>query len=273
MAVKKIAVLGENGFLGKKLVRLFGIAGHHVKGFSRGESPRDDEHFDLLVDATSQKNRYDLHVYLDSLKRFIHISGVKRIVFLQSFSTLQDWTGGDEQLLNFGVKCHMHTPYSKLKLEKELLLMSSNLGVEMKFLYLPIVLGAGGIWDSFKENLSGENVVEVPLVEGLHYTSIPYISKIILSSNETQIGRELVVEGRAKLTEILEIPEQRIRERSYKYPKAVSLFLLALYRYLKAFPLIPHALDFLLSKVFFIRSRSFPSFFYWELFKIQNLKL
>lgn len=258
----KIAILGSNGFLGRSLAKRAKDNNHLVYKFARGEFPKKGEEFDLLIDATSQYSRSDVHDYLDCLKKFNDLAKISKIVTLQSFSTITEKVS-NEDCINFGISPKFKTPYSCIKLYKEKALVASKLNSNIQFIYLPLILGRNGIWDKHSKSLSKLSNPKVQEIN-VYYTTIEHIFDNVLSNDSV---RRLVYISKKPLHELLSLELEKINLTYFKYSKKIdSVFLLSFYLF-KFKPIIPHAMDYLLSKLV---GSSFPSFFYWYLFKEQS---
>ena len=257
-----IAILGKRGFISSSLF-LYLKKNHIVTCFGRGEIPAKDSRFDLVIDATSQKYKGDVITISNLYSYLSRYKITDTVVMLQSFSTLTS-SLSDPNVLNFGVLPDIFTPYSKVKFYKEYFISKLEIDIDVKYLYLPVVLGAGGIWDSHTKRLLSQH--SVTLYSGdVFYTDISHLAMTILQFDQS---RAVAVKGKGKLTEILNLSEFRVIYSNFRYDNFLDKTILKIFKAFNFYPILPHGIDFLLGRV--LKNRTFPSFFYWELFKRQS---
>lgn len=257
-----IAILGKRGFISSSLF-LDLKKNHIVTCFGRGEIPSEDARFDLVIDATSQKCKSEVSTISNLYNYLSRHKITDTVVMLQSFSTLTS-SLSDPNVVNFGVLPDIFTPYSKVKFHKENVISKLEIDIEVKYLYLPLVLGAGGIWESHTKRLLSQPSVAVYSGD-VFYTDISHLSMTILELDQR---RAVAVKGKGKLTEILNLSELKIIYSNFRYENFTDKSILKIFKAFNFFPILPHGIDFLLGKL--LKNRTFPSFFYWELFKRQS---
>ncbi|ENJ2863931.1 hypothetical protein AB0530_000852 [Vibrio parahaemolyticus] len=257
----KILIIGARGFVGKNLRDIYSKE-HEVDTIYRNSKLPINQHYDLIIDASSQKNEKDLEAIYDTLSFLSENNKVEKIIILQSFSTLHS-KPSDPNKLNFGSEYNYSSLYSNLKRKKEEAFSNFEC---VSFAYLPVILGVGGIWDEHKKNLEGKsNVIQDVDV---YFCTIKFMASSLLDCSYSKTKRVLVVEGEKSLYSILGKPPYCTISQYY-LSKPFDKFLLNILKKTKSLPILSMFI-LAFARFFLLRRHYFSSFFYWSIFQEQS---
>lgn len=228
-----------------------------------------DQPIDYVIDATCQSSKRECDNMLVELESISNLYHGSKILILQSFSTLQDNPICSE-IMNFGCKDYFHTPYSKIKLYKEKVLLSNiSLSKKLFFLYLPVVLGENGPWAKHAIRLNtSKKKIQIPLAK-VYWTSLEHISNVISDLIFCKGKRRVVVsEGMEYLDNLLII--NNTKRNNIRNTKLMDKIYIKLFSIFRNRPLFINALFIIVEKIHFRDVEKFPSAFYWFLFVKQE---
>jgi hypothetical protein len=265
--MKKILLLGANGFIGRNISNSFPDC--YLFSKTRSGSIPDGVDFDYLIDATSQKTVGEVDSLLSEIEYFIVKYKIKKIFHMQSFSSLQG-KGGQQSRFNFGLECNITSPYTNVKLHKERVLIDKfSSQVSLSFLYLPIITGDGGVWGNLTLSAINSNkIIDVPNVRKVYFIDVKNIFSFldfdICSKNE--ITRVMAFDNFDYLDKILGL--KKYQRKLYKYSKYIDFSIYKMYEFFPSLPIIPHALAYFYELCF--GRNSVPSIYYWFVFMAQE---
>ncbi|HDM8144058.1 TPA: NAD(P)-dependent oxidoreductase [Vibrio harveyi] len=185
----KVIIVGANGFIGSHVKKC--MLNDSIDVFQIDRNTNIDSisgEYDLLIDATSQKRVSEISPLIDKIEMICDNARVKKIVVLSSFSTLQSAVKSPSEI-NFGSKIDIYTPYTEIKSYKERAYLKSNVSSHICFLYLPIILGEGGIWNSIFSSRKFNRFV--PKLENVYAIEVSNIANAIISIYNSRLTRAL----------------------------------------------------------------------------------
>lgn len=256
----KIGILGCNGFIGKNLLSAAKKLGHDVEGYTRTIFPGEKDEFDVFIDATSQSSIVDIKSYIQQVSQLSRTAKIKKYVVLQSFSTL---TGNisNQNEINFGIRPDIFTPYSNVKFKKEIALETFDTNFHIHYIYLPIVLGDGGIWSDKQTALKKNPKIKIPDFNVYYVT----LDKLLSDIETISLKRMISYAGSDRIDKVLDLNNN---STDFKYNKLGDTLISTIMKGTSKIPYLSYLIDAFLSKT--IGRTSFPSSFYWELFLRQS---
>ncbi|HIF9086805.1 TPA: hypothetical protein ACX6NQ_003705 [Photobacterium damselae] len=263
----KVLILGGKGFVGNSIKRYLEDKGLYCEIKGRENIDLLQKEFDLLIDATSQKS-HEIKKHVTELEKLVINYNIRKTIIISSFSTLQS-SLKNEDLLFMGANTKFFTPYTRIKYLKELLIDKSNILREknVKFLYLPIIIGDNGTWSEIINRATESTIV--PYIENLYVINNNMIGmaveKLFYSNSTRAVAFDKIYRG---FPELFDLNLSEVTSEKFNR-NFINRFLNYLFTYKSyLFTLSSYVISFVYMKLRY--KKSCPSYFYWGLFYSQS---